>query len=139
MGYTPGSDRNTPDVTSDARSDINQLQETLRQFAAARDWEQFHNPKNLILALVGEVGELAELFQWLTPEQSVGLITDACKREQVAHELADVFAYLLRLADVLGVDLAEALREKIAVNEKRYTVVRARGTSKKYTELQEDA
>lgn len=96
------------------------LQEQYREFVAERDWEQFQTPKNLVMALNGEVGELAELFQWLTPVQSAGIMTDPVKAGQVRDELADVFAYLIRLADVLNVDLEQAFTEKMVKNALKY-------------------
>lgn len=110
------------------------LQVLLHQFVKDRQWEQFHTPKNLIMALTGEVGELAEHFQWLTPEEASQLKSDPLKKQEVAHEMADVFSYLLRLADVLDIDLDQALRGKIALNAKKYPVEWARGHAKKYTE-----
>ncbi|MEV0649202.1 nucleotide pyrophosphohydrolase [Phytomonospora sp. NPDC050363] len=94
------------------------LTEDLRAFAAARGWEKFHRPKNLAMALSGEVGELVAELQWLTPEECENL-TDA-KREAVAAEMADVLMYLTRLADVLGVDLEAATRAKMARNAGRF-------------------
>ena len=111
------------------------LTQRLRDFAAARDWERFHSPKNLAMALAAESGELLEQFQWLTEAQSREL--DPSQRELVAAELADVLLYLLRLADQLSVDLKAAAERKIAVNEKRYPVDRVRGSAKKYTEYQD--
>lgn len=89
-------------------------------FADARDWHQFHTPKNLVMALAGEVGELTALFQWLTPEESVKWQDDPALAENVRDELADVMIYLVRLADVLGVDLLEAAEAKIDRNELRF-------------------
>ena len=107
--------------------DILALQESLRAFAAARDWEQFHSPKNLAMALAGECGEVLEHFQWLTETQSVTLDPEA-KRE-VGYELADVFIYTLRLADVLGVDVMRAARDKMSINDGRYPAAKARGSA----------
>ncbi|MER5866124.1 nucleotide pyrophosphohydrolase [Kitasatospora sp. NPDC002040] len=114
---------------------IRGLQQELAEFAAERDWQQFHTPKNLAMALAGESGELMEIFQWLTPEQSAGIMADQAQAPRVREELADVFAYLLRLADVLDVDLEQALAEKIAVNGAKYPVYLARGRADKYTQL----
>lgn len=114
---------------------IADLQSTLREFADERAWHQFHTPKNLVMALAGEVGEVTELFQWLSPEQSRAVMEDPTKAVQVRHELADVFGYLLRLADVLNVDLEEALKEKIDANAEKYPVHKAHGSATKYTEL----
>ena len=108
------------------------LQVRLAGFAAERDWEQFHSPKNLAMALSVEAAELVEEFQWLTEQQSREL--DPERRERVRLELADVFIYLLRLADRLDVDLMRAADDKIAQNERKYPVERVRGDARKYTE-----
>jgi NTP pyrophosphatase (non-canonical NTP hydrolase) len=114
---------------------ISSLRRELCQFAAERDWEQFHTPKNLAMALAGEAGELLELFRWLTPEQSAAVMDNPTGGQRVREEIADVFAYLLRLADVLDIDLEQALAEKITVNRAKYPVHLARGRADKYTEL----
>jgi NTP pyrophosphatase (non-canonical NTP hydrolase) len=114
---------------------ITDLQRRLRDFTAERDWEQFHTPKNLVMALAGEVGELTEIFQWLTPEQSAGVLDDEMRAARVREEIADVFAYLLRLTDVLGVDLEASLIDKIAQNAAKYPLEAARSTAAKYTDL----
>jgi dCTP diphosphatase len=117
---------------------LNDLQRELREFAAQRDWQRFHTPKNLVMALAGEVGELVELFQWLTPDESAAVMTRPGRADRVRDEVADVFAYLLRLADVLDIDLAEALREKVRRNEQRYPVALAKGRADKYDQLHAD-
>ena len=114
---------------------IADLQHLLRDFAAERNWEQFHTPKNLVMALAGEVGELTEIFQWLTPDESATVMADPARAAHVREEVADVFAYLLRLADVLGLDLEASLVEKAAENAAKYPVETARGTAAKYTDL----
>jgi NTP pyrophosphatase (non-canonical NTP hydrolase) len=111
---------------------LQHLAEHLRQFAADRDWEQFHSPKNLAMALSVEVAEIAEHFQWLTEEQSRDL--DPAKRAEVEQELADSLIYLVRLADQLGIDLLEAAERKLAVNEQKYPAEQVRGSAKKYSE-----
>jgi NTP pyrophosphatase (non-canonical NTP hydrolase) len=113
-------------------SQISELALRLRQFAEDRDWDQFHSPKNLAMALVGEAGELAAEFQWLTPEQSQS--PDAGQLARIRSEAADVLNYLVRLADKLGIDLIAAAHEKIEVNAQRYPASKVRGSSKKYTE-----
>ncbi|MGP4109450.1 nucleotide pyrophosphohydrolase [Streptomyces sp. 4N509B] len=110
-----------------------ELQEELATFARERDWGQFHNPKNLVMALAGETGELVSLFQWLTAEESASVMADRDRAAAVREEMADVFAYLLQLADVIGVDLEDALRRKIEVNRKRYPVALARGRADRPT------
>lgn len=114
---------------------LHDLQRELREFVDEREWRPFHTPKNLVMALSGEVGELAELFQWLTPEQSWAVTNDAEQAERVRAEIADVFAYLLQLADVLDVDLPVALREKMRHNAQKYPADRARGRADKYDRL----
>lgn len=109
------------------------LRDALRAFAVERDWEQFHTPKNLAMALSGEAGEVIEHFQWLTPEASAALSAGQC--EEVALELADVLLYLVRLADVLDVDLADAAHRKLAINARRYPAEKARGRYEKYDKL----
>ncbi len=113
-----------------AHSDLNDLTQRLREFAGARDWEQFHTPKNLAMALSVEVAELAEHFQWLTPDEASSLKNDPATVDALASEIADVAIYLLRLADVLDVDVAEAVRRKMASNEERFPsdLVRGRAT-----------
>jgi dCTP diphosphatase len=115
---------------------VRQLQLLLAAFAEARDWRQFHTPRNLALALVGEVGELSALLQWLSDEEVEVWLNDERGREKLAAEMADVFAYLLRLADVVNVDLAAALRSKTLLNEARYPQDRARGSAAKYTQYE---
>lgn len=104
----------------------------LRRFAAERDWERFHSPKNLSMALIAEAAELVEHFQWLSQQESAALA--APKRQEVELEMADILIYLVRLADRLDVDLLDAARRKIAINETRYPAARVRGSARKYTE-----
>jgi NTP pyrophosphatase (non-canonical NTP hydrolase) len=100
--------------------DLDRLRGELRRFARARDWEQWHTPKNLVMALGGEVGELTALFQWLSPDESVSAMANPELAADVRDELADVVLYLVRLADVLGVDLLDAAAAKLARNERRF-------------------
>lgn len=111
--------------------DLVSLTQSLRDFARARDWEQFHSPKNLASALSVEAAELLEHFQWLTEEQSRTLA--APKKAEVAAEAADVLLYLLQLCDKLQIDLLEAARQKLVVNAGKYPANRARGSGQKYT------
>lgn len=113
---------------------INDLKHRIRDFAEAREWDQFHSPKNLSMALSAEVAEIIEHFQWLTEEQSKNLPQD--KLAKVETELADTFIYLIRLADKLDIDLLKAAESKISINEQKYPVNKARGNAKKYTELE---
>ena len=98
------------------------LERALEEFAKARDWEQFHSPKNLAMALTGEVGELVELFQWLTEAQSRDAMKDPAQAQRIREEMADVMLYLVRMASILGVDLNLALQEKLVKNEIKYPV-----------------
>ena len=108
------------------------LQRELESFAAERDWQQFHSPKNLAIALAVEAAEVMEHFQWLTEEQSAALAPE--RLEKVRLELADVFIYLLRLADRLGVDLLAAAADKMRLNAAKYPAARVRGDARKYDE-----
>lgn len=112
--------------------DLQELKARLRQFVAERDWDRFHSPKNLAMALSVEASELVELFQWLTEEESESL--DAERRRRVAEELADVLWFLVRLADRLDIDLLEAAERKIAANAAKYPADRVRGDARKYDE-----
>lgn len=112
--------------------ELDKLMLQLRQFAADRDWDQFHSPKNLSMALIAEAAELVEHFQWLTEEQSASL--SAPKLKEVEEELADIFIYLVRSADKLGINLIEAAQQKIQKNEQKYPAHKVKGSSKKYTE-----
>lgn len=112
---------------------IQQLAQDLDQFAQARDWQQFHSPKNLASALTVEASELLEHFQWLTEEQSRHL--DADKRQAVAFEMADVLLYLVQLSSALNIDLMDAARRKMVVNAQRYPAAQSRGNSQKHSEL----
>lgn len=112
---------------------LESLRARLAAFAAERDWDQFHNPKNLAMALAGEAGELVEHFQWLSFEQAADLAP--ATREEVALECADVLLFLLRLCDKLGIDLAAAADRKLQLNAKKYPVEKSRGRATKYNKL----
>ena len=116
-------------------SDLEQLRQSIQKFSAERDWDQFHTPKNLSMALAGEAGELLEVFQWLTAEQSENL--DPAGKDRARDEIADVLIYLIRLADKLDIDLVAAAQAKIRKNEERYPVAKAKGNARKYPELGE--
>lgn len=115
---------------------LDALRIRVRDFAAARDWQRYHTPKNLVMALSVEAAELLEPFQWLTPEQSLDLSAE--QREAVRQEIADVLIYLTRLADVLDIDLLAAAGDKLAINARKYPVARARGNALKYSALPPD-
>ncbi len=112
--------------------DLDTLRQALRDFVRERDWEQFQSPKNLSMALIVEAAELVEHFQWLTQQESRELPPE--RRRAVAHEMADIFIYLLRLADVLDIDLLAAAEEKLRLNAAKYPAERVRGSAKKYDE-----
>ncbi|WLW64938.1 nucleotide pyrophosphohydrolase [Achromobacter sp. PD1] len=115
--------------------DIARLSAAQDKFAKDRDWEQFHSPKNLVMALTGEVGELSEIFQWMTEADSKAAGTNPSTAEAVKDELADVLLYLVRLSSALGVDLNEAVTQKLLKNAQKYPAEKAKGSSKKYNEL----
>lgn len=114
-------------------TEIESLRVQLREFAASRDWGQYHSPKNLAMALLVEAAELLETFQWLSEEQSRKLAPEALAA--ASDEVADVLLYLIRLSDELGIDPIASANRKILANAKKYPVHKARGNSKKYTEL----
>ena len=114
-------------------SDLASLQQKLHQFADERDWNQFHSPKNIAMALMVEVGELLEHFQWLTEDESNNLAED--QLAEVAEEIADVQLYLIRLADKLNVDIFKAAHAKIDKNAEKYPVSKAKGKADKYNRL----
>lgn len=111
------------------------FQEKLSLFARERDWDQFHTPKNLSMALSVEASELVEIFQWLTPDQAKEIIKDDVKMKQISEEVADILSYLLRLSDLLKIDLSSELENKIEKNGEKYPVSKAKGIAKKYNEL----
>ena len=111
---------------------LERLRRRLAKFAADREWDPFHSPKNLAMALVGEAGELVEHFQWLSEGESRTLSAE--KRQAVAHELADILIYLIRLADKLDVNLVQAVEEKILINESRYPCHKVRGSARRAEE-----
>lgn len=115
--------------------DVDQIQQRLRAFAHERDWDQFHTPKNLATALSVEAAELLEIFQWLTDEQSLAIKTDDQRMAMVSQEIADVMMYLLRLADVLSINLQQAVDQKMKINAEKYPIEKARGNASKYTDL----
>ena len=111
--------------------DVGRLAQTLRHFTAERAWDQFHSPKNLSMALTGEVGELVELFQWMSEADSRIALNDPKTAVAIKEELADVLIYLVRLADVLGADLNECVTAKLTLNAQKYPVDQVRGSSEK--------
>jgi dCTP diphosphatase len=118
--------------------DIITLQSRLREFAQARDWEQFHTPKNLAMALAAEAGELLEIFQWLTDEQASAVTGRDEDLQLVRDELADIFIYLVRMADVLRINLENAVETKLIRNEHKYPVELAKGNATKYNRRDSD-
>ncbi|WP_061960527.1 nucleotide pyrophosphohydrolase [Demequina flava] len=112
---------------SDKTDSIAHLTHEIREFARERDWEQFHDPKSLVLALVGEVGELAELFQWVPAADAVAEFQDPARKQRAGEEIADVLTYLLRLADVLEIDIAEDACRKLDGSRERFVATTVRG------------
>jgi len=114
---------------------IDVLRDRLREFARERDWDQFHTPKNLSMALIAEAAELVEHFQWVEGRSSH--LLDDKVRPSVEEELADIFIYLVRIADKLGIDLYSAADRKIAINARKYPADKVKGSAKKYTEYED--
>jgi NTP pyrophosphatase (non-canonical NTP hydrolase) len=120
---------------TDATATVGELRERVLAFAQARDWEQFHSPKNLSMALAAEAGELMEHFLWTESQASAATMLDPKKREKIEDELADVVIYALEFANIGRIDLAKAIEAKLAKNAAKYPVEKAKGRSDKYTEL----
>ena len=114
--------------------DVARIQAELARFAEEREWKRFHSPKNLVMALAGEVGELVSLFQWLSEDESRNLETGSPKLARVHEEMADVFIYVLRLADILNVNIEQIVNAKMADNAKRYPIALSKGNATKYSE-----
>lgn len=114
--------------------ELENLRKEVAQFAKDRDWDQFHSVRNLVLAMIGEVGEVAEILQW-TDDDKVTELLNVGGRERLAEELADVLIYLVRVADRSGVNLEQAVRDKLKSNDQKYPKDKSRGSAKKYTEL----
>jgi NTP pyrophosphatase (non-canonical NTP hydrolase) len=123
----------TPPPADAPLVEVSALQQAVARFVREREWERFHSPKNLAMALAGEVGELLELFQWLSEDESREVARNPATARAVRDEIADVLVYLVRLAAVLEVDLDEALRSKLAANAAKYPVALARGNASKYS------
>ena len=120
---------------TDASTPLAEVKKRILSFAQARDWEQFHSPKNLSMALAAEAAELMEHFLWATPEASKGIAQDTAKRKKIEEELADVVIYALEFANMTGIDVAAVIESKMAANAEKYPVEKARGRSDKYTDL----
>jgi len=116
---------------------LNDLINKLRVFSNERDWDQFHSPKNLIMALTSEVGELSDIFQWLSEEQSKIENIDSKSLEKTKEEIADVFLYILRIADKLNIDLEKEAVKKIRINAEKYPIELSKGNSVKYNRRNE--
>lgn len=120
---------------SDSQTTVSELKTRVLAFVRERDWEQFHAPKNLSMALAAEAGELMEHFLWATAEESRAVATDPAKRAKIAEELADVVIYALEFANATGLDVAASIEAKMVANAKKYPVEKAKGRSNKYNEL----
>jgi NTP pyrophosphatase (non-canonical NTP hydrolase) len=121
----------------DLDMNIEKIKNDLRKFAKERDWEQFHSPKNLAMALSGEVGELAEIFQWLSEEQSNKENISNEDLSKVREEVADILLYIIRLSDKLDIDLDQAILDKLKINESKYPIELSKGNSTKYNRRNE--
>jgi NTP pyrophosphatase (non-canonical NTP hydrolase) len=134
-GHCAGAHATAMASLTDSTTTLADLKTRVLAFVRARDWEQFHSPKNLSMALAAESGELMEHFLWSTPEQSKTVVTDPAKRGKIADELADVVIYALEFANITGLDLAAAIETKMAANAQKYPVEKSRGRAEKYNEL----
>jgi len=119
----------------DSTTNLTELKEAIRKFCEERDWDQYHNPKDLAIGIITEASELLEHFLWKSEKDVAGLVNDPAKKEQIEDEMADVLYFLLRLSEKYNIDLSEALMRKIQKNARKYPADKARGSNKKYTEL----
>ncbi len=119
----------------DHKTNINELKEKVKQFCEVRDWDQYHNAKDLAIGIITEASELLEHFRWKNGEEVEKLLKNSNKREEIGEEMADVLYFLLRLAQIYDIDLATELDKKIKKNDKKYPVGKAKGSNKKYNEL----
>ena len=119
----------------DANTTLEVIKSDIARFARERDWEQFHAPKNLSMAIAAEAGELMEHFLWCSSEESAKLACDPMKREKIAEELADVVILSMQFSNMTGIDLSDAIAAKVKKNAEKYPVEKAKGRSEKYTEL----
>ncbi len=122
-------------MMSDRDTTLQDIKDVIAQFTAARDWQQFHCPKNVAMALVSEAAELMAHFRWTAPREDAAVLNDPQSLCEVRHEMADVLLLLAELANVTGIDMAEAVREKMEINVQRYSVEKSRGTARKYDRL----
>jgi dCTP diphosphatase len=120
---------------NDAITTLQDVKDIIAQFTAARDWQQFHCPKNVAMALVSEAAELMAHFRWAAPGHAAAVLDDAQSLREVRHEVADVLLLLAEFANVAGIDIADAVREKMEINAQRYSVEKSRGTARKYDRL----
>jgi dCTP diphosphatase len=114
---------------------FSQINELIRHFSELRDWDQFHTPKNLILAATSEMGELAEVLQWKSDDEVIEYLSSQSGKDRISEEIADVAIYLIRLCQKSDIDFIEAIRSKLSINESRYPAEKSKGKSKKYNEL----
>lgn len=123
------------ETSADNYTTLSELKGRVLAFAREREWEQFHSPKNLSMALAAEAGELMEHFLWMDSKESIEVSANHSRREKISEELADVIIYALEFANMTGIDVAAAIHTKMAANAQKYPVEKARGSSAKYTEL----
>ena len=115
--------------------DLGKIKQTMREFAKERDWEQFHSPKNIATALSVETAELLEIFQWMPENDSREIMKNGDQAKKVREEMADIFYYLIRLSDILEIDLEKEFEHKMTINREKYPVSLAKGNALKYTNL----
>jgi len=123
---------------SDCNTTLQDIKDIIGQFAAARDWQQFHCPKNVAMALVSEAAELMAHFRWTAAGEDRGVLDDPRSLLEIRHEVADVLLLLAEFCNVAGIDMATAVREKMEINAQRYSVEKSRGTARKYNRLTEE-
>ena len=122
-------------ITSDGETTLQDIKDTIARFTAERDWQQFHSAKNVAMALVSEAAELMAHFRWSESGHDATVLDDAQSLREIRHEVADVLLLLAEFANVAGIDVAQAVQEKMEINAQRYSVEKSRGTARKYDRL----
>lgn len=122
-------------MSSDETTTIQRLKSEIAKFASERDWMQFHDPKNLVMAMTSEVGELAEHFRWVHSDDALATASDPVQAAEIAHELADVMMFALEFANICNIDVSQAIERKLEINRERYPIDKAKGRSDKYDRL----
>lgn len=122
-------------IMNDEKTSVAELKDLVSRFVEERDWSQFHDPKNLVMALASEIGELADIFRWVANDKSLEAAMDPENAQAIANELADILMFALEFASVCGIDLTNAIHAKLRINVAKYPIAKSKGSSRKYDRL----